>query len=61
MIFKLLPNVWLCWRDVCLDAVATFLLFTLGKFVFGYHLATRSIVSFLGAAAPVVIVVALIY
>lgn len=45
MIFKLLPNVWLRWRDVWLGAVATAQLFTLGRFVVGYYLETSSIVS----------------
>ena len=61
MIFKLLPNVQLRWRDVWLGAVATSLLFTLGKFVIGYYLATSSIASSFGAAGSVVIVLAWIY
>jgi len=61
MIFKLLPNVLLRWRDVWLGAVATSLLFTLGKFVIGYYLATSSIASSFGAAGSVVIVLAWIY
>jgi len=60
MIFKL-PNVQLRWRDVWLGAVATSLLFTLGKFVIGYYLATSSIASSYGAAGSVVIVLAWIY
>jgi membrane protein len=61
MIFKLLPNVRLGWRDVWLGAVATSLLFTLGKFVIGYYLATSSVASSFGAAGSVVIVLAWIY
>lgn len=61
MIFKLLPNVQLRWRDVWLGAVSTALLFTLGKFVIGYYLATSSIASSFGAAGSVVIVLAWIY
>jgi len=61
MIFKLLPNVRLRWRDVWLGAVATSLLFTLGKLVIGYYLATSSIASSFGAAGSVVIVLAWIY
>ncbi len=61
MIFKLLPNVRLRWRDVWLGAVATSLLFTLGKFVIGYYLATSSVASSFGAAGSVVIVLAWIY
>jgi membrane protein len=61
MIFKLLPNVRLRWRDVWLGAVATALLFTLGKVVIGYYLATSSVASSFGAAGSVVIVLAWIY
>ncbi len=61
VIFKLLPNVRLRWRDVWLGAVTTSLLFTLGKFIIGYYLATSSIASSFGAAGSVVIVLAWIY
>lgn len=61
MIFKWLPNVRLRWRDVWLGAVTTSLLFTLGKFVIGYYLATSSIASSFGAAGSVVLVLAWIY
>ncbi len=61
MIFKLMPNVRIRWRDVWLGAVWTALLFTLGKFVIGYYLATSSIASSFGAAGSVVIVLIWIY
>lgn len=61
MIFRLLPNVKLRWRDVWLGAVTTSLLFTLGKFIIGYYLATSSVASSFGAAGSVVIVLAWIY
>jgi membrane protein len=61
MIFKLLPNVRLRWRDVWLGAVTTSLLFTFGKFIIGYYLATSSVASSFGAAGSVVIVLAWIY
>ena len=61
MIFKLMPNVRLRWRDVWLGAVATSLLFTLGKFIIGYYLATTSVASSFGAAGSIVVVLAWIY
>jgi membrane protein len=61
MIFKLLPNVRLVWRDVWLGSVATALLFSLGKLVIGYYLATSSVASSFGAAGSVVVVLAWIY
>ncbi len=61
MIFKLLPNVRLRWRDVWLGALLTALLFTVGKFVIGYYLATSSVASPYGAAGSVVVVLVWIY
>lgn len=61
MIFKLLPNVSLRWRDVWLGSVATAFLFTLGKFLIGYYLATSSVASTFGAAGSVVVVLIWIY
>lgn len=61
LIFKLLPNVVIGWRDVWLGSVATALLFTAGKFFIGYYLAATSIASSFGAAGSVVIVLVWIY
>jgi membrane protein len=61
MIFKLLPNVLLRWRDVWLGALATALLFNIGKIVIGYYVATSSVGSSFGAAGSVVVVLAWIY
>ena len=61
MIFKLLPNVRIGWRDVWIGGVGTAFLFTLGKFAIGYYLATSSVASSFGAAGSVVIVLAWIY
>jgi membrane protein len=61
MIFKWVPNVRIGWRDVWLGAVSTSLLFTLGKFLIGYYLATSSIASSFGAAGSVVIILVWVY
>ena len=61
LIFKLLPNVRLRWRDVWLGAVATSLMFTIGKFIIGYYLATSPMASSFGAAGSVIIVLAWVY
>jgi membrane protein len=61
MIFKWIPNVRIGWRDVWLGAVATAMLFTLGKFAIGYYLATASIASSFGAAGSVVVVLVWVY
>ena len=61
MIFKLVPNVRLFWRDVVLGATATALLFGVGKLLIGYYLSTSTVASSFGAAGSVVIVLAWIY
>jgi membrane protein len=61
MIFKLLPNVRIGWRDVWIAGGFTAFLFTLGKFILGYYLGTSGIASSFGAAGSVVIVLAWIY
>ena len=61
MIFKILPNVRIGWRDVRIGAVGTALLFTIGKLLIGLYLGTSSIGSSFGAAGSVVIVLVWIY
>jgi len=61
MIFKVLPDVKIAWRDVWIGAAATALLFTLGKFLIGLYLAKSSVASTYGAAGSLVIVLLWIY
>ena len=61
MIFKVLPDVEIAWRDVWIGAASTALLFTLGKFLFGLYLAKSSVASTYGAAGSLVIVLLWIY
>jgi membrane protein len=56
MIFKLLPDVSVAWRDVWLGAALTSLLFTLGKVVIGLYLGRTTIGSAYGAAGSLVVV-----
>jgi membrane protein len=61
MMFKLLPDVEIAWRDVWIGAVVTALLFTLGKFLIGLYLGKSSVASTYGAAGSLVIVLLWIY
>ncbi len=61
MMFKFLPDVEIGWRDVWVGAVATALLFTLGKFLIGLYLGKSSVASTYGAAGSLVIVLLWIY
>lgn len=56
LIFKYLPDVKIAWKDVWLGAVATAVLFTAGKFLFGLYLGRGTIGSTYGAAGAVIVV-----
>ncbi len=61
MIFKVLPDARIDWRDVWIGAAVTALLFTIGKFLIGLYLAKSSVASAYGAAGSLVIVLLWIY
>jgi membrane protein len=61
MIFKVLPDVQIRWRDVWSGALLTALLFNLGKLVLGFYLGRSSVASAYGAAGSVVIVLLWVY
>ena len=61
MIFKLLPDARITWRDVWVGAGITALLFTLGKFLIGLYLGKSNVGSAYGAAGSLVIVLVWVY
>lgn len=61
MIFKILPDVELRWRDVLLGAAGSALLFTIGKFLIGFYLGTSSVVSSYGAAGSAIVILLWVY
>ncbi len=61
LLFKLVPDVTLRWRDVYLGGVVTALLFTLGELAIGLYLGKRSIGSMYGAAGSFVILLIWVY
>jgi membrane protein len=61
LIFKLLPDVSIAWRDVWLGAAVTSLLFTVGKFLIGLYLGKSTVASAYGAAGSLVVVVVWVY
>jgi membrane protein len=61
MIFKLLPDVYVAWRDVWLGAALTSLLFTVGKVFIGLYLGRSTFSSAYGAAGSLVIVLLWVY
>ena len=61
MIFRVLPDVDLGWRDVILGASVTALLFTIGKSLLGLYLGRAGATSVYGAAGALVLVLLWIY
>jgi membrane protein len=61
MIFKILPDVRIAWRDVWIGAFATSVLFTIGKILIGLYLGRSGVASAFGAAGSLVIVLVWIY
>lgn len=57
LIYKVLPDAHVPWRNVWLGASVTAILFTLGKSLFGLYLGHSTIGSSYGAAGSLVIVV----
>jgi len=56
LIFKLLPDVTLRWKDVWIGAVLTAVLFMIGKYLIGVYIARAGIGSIYGAAGSLVVV-----
>ena len=61
VIFKVLPDVRIRWKDVWVGAGFTALLFMLGRYVIGLYLGQTSAGSAYGAAGSVVIILLWVY
>lgn len=61
LIFKVLPDVAIAWRDVLVGAVLTGLLFALGKFLIGLYIGRSGVASSYGAAASLVTILLWVY
>jgi membrane protein len=61
LIFKVVPDVKIEWRNVWIGAAVTALLFTLGKFLLGLYLGKASFASMYGAAGSLVVLVVWVY
>jgi membrane protein len=61
LIYKLLPDVKITWRDVGVGALITAILFTIGKHAIGLYLGNGSISSVYGAAGSVIVILVWVY
>jgi membrane protein len=61
IIFKILPDARIVWKDALLGAGVTSLLFTIGEFLIGYFLGRANLGSAYGAASSVVLLLIWVY
>jgi membrane protein len=61
LLFKILPDAKIKWRDVWVGAAITTVLFALGKYLIGFYLGNSSFNSAYGAAGSLVIVLVWVY
>jgi membrane protein len=60
-VYKILPDKPIAWRDVAVGAVATALLFTIGKSLIGLYIGSSNIASSYGAAGALILILVWVY
>jgi len=61
VIFKVLPDAKIKWKDVIIGALVTTLLFLLGKFAISFYISKSNVGSTFGAAGSLVVLLLWIY
>jgi len=61
LMFKLLPDGYIAWRDVWLGAVASGTLFIIGEWAIGLYIGSTSMASMYGAAASLMVILVWVY
>ena len=61
LLYRVLPDVYLRWRDVTIGAFVTAVLFTIGQQLIGLYLGQSSVVSSYGATGSVMILLLWVY
>ena len=61
LMFKVLPDAKIRWRDVWVGATITTVLFTVGKYLIGFYLGNSTINSAYGAAGSLVVILIWVY
>jgi membrane protein len=61
LLFKVLPDAKIKWRDVWVGAIVTTVLFAIGKFLIGFYLGNSTFNSAYGAAGSLVIILVWVY
>jgi membrane protein len=60
VIYKVLPDARIAWKDALIGATFTGVLFLIGKFAIGYYLSTSNFDTY-GAAASIIIILTWVY
>jgi membrane protein len=60
-IYKVLPDTWIAWRDALAGALATSVLFSIGRYAIGLYIGSNRFLSSFGAASAVIVVLLWIY
>lgn len=60
-IYKVLPDRKLAWRDVCIGAFATAILFTIGKTLIALYIGQSDVAAGFGAASTIILVLVWLY
>mgnify|MGYP001792925211 FL=1 len=61
LMFKVLPDAKIKWKDVFVGGLITSVFFTLGKLAIGYYLGRSNIASVYGAAGSIMIIMVWVY
>jgi membrane protein len=61
VIYKVLPDAKIRWKDALVGACFTGILFLIGKFLIGFYLGNSEISSTYGAAAAIIIILSWVY
>jgi len=61
LVYRILPDAKIAWRDVWVGAAVSAMLFWLGNHLIGWYLAATSVTSVYGAAGSIVIVLLWVY
>ncbi len=61
VIFKVLPDAEIKWKDVTIGAIATMILFLLGKFAISFYISKTNVGSTYGAAGSLIVLLLWVY
>jgi membrane protein len=61
LMFKVLPDGYIAWRDVWLGALASGTLFMIGKWAIGLYLGSTTLALMYGAASSLMVILAWVY